>query len=85
MSLQHLKEFAEQYASVERPDAVRSSFALDLLADILADRKDKERAGQALDLLATKYDPIRKNYWAYRKGQLGQLGLGGIEVEGMAA
>ncbi|KAK0282793.1 CAAX geranylgeranyltransferase alpha subunit [Friedmanniomyces endolithicus] len=70
--LAELRGIAEQYASLERPDAVRSSFALDLLADILAEEEDgKEKAGRALDLLASRYDPIRKNYWAYRKHQLG--------------
>ncbi|TKA77603.1 hypothetical protein B0A55_03123 [Friedmanniomyces simplex] len=70
--LAELKGIAEQYASLDRPDAVRSSFALDLLADILAEEEDgKEQAGRALDLLASRYDPIRKNYWAYRKDQLG--------------
>ncbi|KAK5112913.1 hypothetical protein LTR62_003735 [Meristemomyces frigidus] len=72
MPLSGLKAFAEQYASLGRPDSVCSSFALNLLADILAEEIDgKEKAGQALDLLASKYDPIRKNYWEYRKGQLG--------------
>lgn len=70
-SLAHLKDFAEQYADLTIPETVRSSFALDLLADILAEEKDSLRAGQALDLLATRYDPIRKNFWEYRKEQLG--------------
>lgn len=66
-----LKDIAIQYADITRPDAVRSSHALDLLADILADEKSAEQASKALDLLAKKYDPIRKNYWEYRKGLLG--------------
>ena len=71
MSLAHLKELAERYANLEQPDTVRSSHALDVLAEVLAEEKSKEQAGKALDLLATKYDPIRKNYWEYRKGLLG--------------
>ncbi|KAF2769328.1 protein prenylyltransferase [Teratosphaeria nubilosa] len=71
MSLKHLKKFAELYADLERPDSVKSSFALDLLAEILAEEKEEEKAGVALDLLARKYDPVRKNYWEYRKGLLG--------------
>ena len=85
MALGHLKDFALQYASVEEPDRVRSSFALDLLVDILTAENgegSKQQAGHALDLLATRYDPIRKNYWAYRKGQ---LGLGSIEMDGVVA
>jgi len=71
MSLAHLKSFAEEYADLNEPDEVKSSFALDLLADILVEEKDKKKAAQALDLLATRYDPIRKHYWEYRKVQLG--------------
>ena len=69
-NLKELKELASQYADISRPDGVRSSHALDVLADILAD-EDKQKAGEALDLLAITYDPIRKNYWEYRKGLLG--------------
>ncbi|EMC91385.1 hypothetical protein BAUCODRAFT_326503 [Baudoinia panamericana UAMH 10762] len=77
-----LKPLAERYASVERPGTVRSSFALDLLVDILSEESGgKQQAGKALDLLATTYDPIRKNYWAYRKSQ---LGLGSIETAATA-
>jgi len=72
MSISHLRGFAEQYASLEEPDMVRSSHALDLLADILAeDKTSMEQAGEALDMLATRYDPVRKNYWEYKKGLLG--------------
>ena len=72
LPLSTLKDFVSQYASVENPDAVRSSHALDLLADILAEEEHgKQQAGVALDLLAQKYDPIRKNYWEYRKNALG--------------
>ncbi|KAK3070167.1 CAAX geranylgeranyltransferase alpha subunit [Teratosphaeriaceae sp. CCFEE 6253] len=82
MPLAELKPFAEQYASLARPDVVRSTFALDLLADILAEEKDgKNQAGEALDLLAARYDPIRKNYWAYRKKL---LGLGELSSPGVA-
>lgn len=66
-----LKGFAEEFADVGREDEVRSSHALDLLADVYAEEKEKERAGKALELLAKKYDPIRKNYWNYRRGLLG--------------
>lgn len=68
--LKGLKSIASEYADLSRPNGVRSSHALDLLADVLAD-EDKQRAGEALDLLAVTYDPIRKNYWEYRKGLLG--------------
>ncbi|WPH03745.1 Hypothetical protein R9X50_00662800 [Acrodontium crateriforme] len=72
MALGHLREFVEQYASLAQPDKVRSSYALDFLVDILAEEKGgKEQAGEALDLLASKYDPIRKNYWEHKKDNLG--------------
>ena len=68
-----LKDFALEFADVQRPDDVYSSHALDLLADIYAAEEDgKAEAEKALDLLATRYDPIRANYWKYRKGLLEQ-------------
>lgn len=68
-----LKEFALEFADVQRPDEVYSSHALDVLADIYAaDDSSKDSARKALDLLATTYDPIRANYWNFRKGLLDQ-------------
>jgi hypothetical protein len=68
-----LKDFAGEFADVQRPDDVHSSHALDLLADIYAEEENsKENAEKALELLATKYDPIRANYWNFRKGLLDQ-------------
>ena len=65
-----LEEFALQFADPDREDQIRSSHALDLLADLWAQEKRKDDAARALDLLGEKYDPIRKNYWDYRKGLL---------------
>jgi protein farnesyltransferase/geranylgeranyltransferase type-1 subunit alpha len=71
MQLASLKSFAEEYANLRKPEGVRSSHALDLLADVLAEEKDgQQQAKEALDLLASRYDPIRKNYWEYRKSLL---------------
>ena len=70
-SLEELQSFAEGFANIEREDDVRSSHALDFLADLYAERQQKEPAGKALELLAKRYDPIRKNYWNYRRGLLG--------------
>ena len=69
--LTELKSFAEQYADLEKEDEVRSSHALDFLADVYAEEEQKERSGKALELLARRYDPIRKNYWDYRRNLLG--------------
>jgi protein farnesyltransferase/geranylgeranyltransferase type-1 subunit alpha len=68
-----IKDFALEFADLDRPDEVYSSHALDLLADIYAEEENsKAEAGKALDLLATKYDPIRANYWNFRKDLLEQ-------------
>lgn len=68
-----LKDFALEFADMRRPDDIYSSHALDLLADIYGEEENsKEEAKQALDLLATRFDPIRAHYWNYRKGLLDQ-------------
>jgi protein farnesyltransferase/geranylgeranyltransferase type-1 subunit alpha len=68
-----LKDFALEFADLDRPDDIYSSHALDLLADIYAEEENsKDEAEKALDLLATRYDPIRANYWNFRKGLLDQ-------------
>lgn len=61
-----LQDFAEQFAGLAM-DKIRSSHALDLLADIYEAQKSQDDARKALDLLANKFDPIRVNYWNYRK------------------
>lgn len=74
MPLVSLKQLAEEYADLSKAGeegGIRSSHALDLLAEILAEQKQEEKAAEALDLLSGKYDPIRKNYWEFRKGMLG--------------
>lgn len=71
LPLATLKEFASEFADIRRPDNIYSSHALDLLADIYSEEEaGKEEAKKALDLLATKYDPIRAHYWNYRKSLL---------------
>lgn len=71
MGLVGVKDFAEQFADLANEDEVRSSHALDLLADAYAEEQQKEKSARALELLARRYDPIRKNYWDYRRSQLG--------------
>jgi len=74
-----LKRFASEFASIEYPDEVRSSHALDLLVDIFAEHDSgNEDAVKALELLADRYDPIRANYWNWRKLQLTEKASSGI-------
>lgn len=85
--------FAKTFADPQKPDEIRSTHALDLLAEawgggldpssstgdqrkeniqsVEIARTRKIQAGRALDLLANKFDPIRANYWNYRKSLLG--------------
>jgi protein farnesyltransferase/geranylgeranyltransferase type-1 subunit alpha len=68
-----VKDFALEFADLRAPDDVYSSHALDVLADIYGEEENnKESAEKALDLLATRYDPIRASYWDFRKGLLDQ-------------
>jgi len=68
-----LVPFAEEFAGLDEGARVRSSHALDLLATAYAEEDARrEDAFRALDLLANKYDPIRANYWIYRRGLLEQ-------------
>ena len=64
-----LEAFAAQFADVDRVDEVRSSHALDFLAGVWA-KGQVAKAKKALELLADRFDPIRKGYWEYRKGEL---------------
>jgi len=63
-----LVTFAEEFASIDEGAKVRSSYALDFLATAYSEESAKtDEAMRALDLLANKYDPVRCNYWNYRK------------------
>lgn len=67
-----VESLCEEWAPLDTPDNIQSSHALDILAEICATKEGgKEKATQAFDLLAKKYDPIRKNYWSHRKLALG--------------
>ena len=64
-----LASYARKFSNVD--GEVRSSHALDVLAWVRGRETDgQEEAVKALDLLADKYDPIRGNYWRYRKAMV---------------
>ncbi|MCJ1477924.1 CAAX geranylgeranyltransferase alpha subunit [Lambiella insularis] len=70
--MEPLEKFAEGFTNDN--GEVRSSHALDFLAEMWAQagtEEKKAKAEKALSLLAEKYDPVRKNYWDYRKRLLG--------------
>ncbi|KAI1104853.1 protein prenylyltransferase [Jackrogersella minutella] len=62
-------DFCEQFVYDLGGDdeSVRSSHALDLLAEIYNKAGEKDRAALALTRLAEKWDRIRRGYWAYRR------------------
>ena len=71
LPLSGIADFSTQLAPLDKPSAICSSHALDVLADIYAEQAGKKKeAEKALDLLASKYDPIRAGYWNWRKSRL---------------
>lgn len=65
-------EFVEQFVQRlgEEGETVKSSHALDLLADGYKDRGEKDMAKLCLRRLAEKWDPVREGYWKYRTAEL---------------
>jgi protein farnesyltransferase/geranylgeranyltransferase type-1 subunit alpha len=56
-----------------RGDDVKSSHALDFLADAWAEMGEWEKADRALVLLEEKYDRIRGSYWAWRREMVNEM------------
>ncbi|KAK6461422.1 hypothetical protein DFJ63DRAFT_319690 [Scheffersomyces coipomensis] len=50
--------------------AVKSLYALEMLAKIFLERKDYKDSIKVYDLLGTQYDTIRSNYWKYEKSKV---------------
>lgn len=71
--LSTVQGFAEQFITNlgEDGETVRSSHALDLLADIHQETGDHVAAKLCLQRLWEKWDPVREGYWKYRATQLG--------------
>lgn len=69
--------FASEFVKIpeDGEEDIRSSHALDFLADVWAEEGKIEKADEALLLLGDKYDRIRKNYWEWRRGMLKEEGV----------
>ncbi|KAJ5207009.1 Protein prenyltransferase alpha subunit [Penicillium cf. griseofulvum] len=63
------EEFAGGFVS---EGAVKSSHAVEWLADVFAEAEREEEAVRMLTMLKEEFDPIRKNYWDYRIKKLDQ-------------
>lgn len=65
--------FAKEFTGDLKDEAaIRSTFALDFLADAAAeDPGSRPVADAALTLLADRFDPIRKDFWNHRRKVLG--------------
>lgn len=70
--LSTMAEFASQFVERlgEEDEQVKSSHALDLLADAHIEKGEKDQATLCLTRLAQKWDPVREGYWRYRMSQL---------------
>jgi len=65
--------FAGEFVKIDGAEEdVKSSHALDFLADVWSEKGEVEKADKALQLLGDKYDPIRKNYWEWKRKALKQ-------------
>lgn len=73
--LASLEDFASQFVQIPREgeEDVKSSHALDFLADVWEEKGEKEKADLALRLLGDRYDRIRKNYWEWRRSSLQEV------------
>jgi protein farnesyltransferase/geranylgeranyltransferase type-1 subunit alpha len=54
----------------EEKEEVKSTHALDMLAEIYAEKGEKDKADECLRRLAEKWDRIRTGYWEWRRQML---------------
>jgi protein farnesyltransferase/geranylgeranyltransferase type-1 subunit alpha len=62
--------FVKGVGGLEDREEVRSTHALDLLAEMYAEKGDVEKADLYLRRLAEKWDRIRAGYWGWRRKML---------------
>ncbi|ODV58834.1 bifunctional protein farnesyltransferase/protein geranylgeranyltransferase [Ascoidea rubescens DSM 1968] len=71
LSLKYSNFEDDKISELEMQPIISSVHALELLARIYSSSKTTvDKAIRAYDLLATKYDPIRVNYWKYLSSSL---------------
>lgn len=63
-------EFVKLGGEGDDGEEVKSSHALDFLADVWAEKGEGEKADRALRLLGEKYDGVRRNYWEWRRAEV---------------
>ncbi|RDA84083.1 hypothetical protein CP532_0486 [Ophiocordyceps camponoti-leonardi (nom. inval.)] len=70
--LEYVATFAERFVDDlgQVNESVRSSHALDLLADVYKGGGELPKARLCLQRLWEKWDPVREGYWKHRAGQL---------------
>jgi protein farnesyltransferase/geranylgeranyltransferase type-1 subunit alpha len=87
--LSSLESFATEFVDLKGQgggEVVRSSHALDFLADAWSEQGKTEEASRALRLLGDRYDRVRKNYWEWKRKQLGASGdVNNAEAKGKGA
>ena len=79
--MEDMEEFCLRFVGVDgdvetldEPDkgvkGVRSSHAVEWLAEIFGSRGDLKRAAECWDVLGRKWDPVRKNYWEHMRKEV---------------
>ena len=63
-------QFVRNLDDGEEKEQVKSSHALDMLADIWGNKGEKEKADVALRRLAEKWDRVREGYWNWKRRAL---------------
>lgn len=58
----------------EKEYQIKSSHALDFLADAYAEKGENETSDKVLEYLGAKADPIRRNFWEFKRRGLGLVG-----------